>query len=772
MKRRTWILGGVAATGGLVVGWGVMPARSRKGSPELMLPIDGEIGLNGWIKITPDNFVVLAMARSEMGQGVHTALPMLVAEELDVPLTQVRIEQAGHDKIYGNVAMFVGGLPLHPKDEHTSMSRGSKWAVGKIARELGINATGGSSSVSDAWEPLRQAAAVARGSLLGAASLEWKLPVAELVTKDGIISHASGKRATFAELAKTAAITPPASVAPKAAQDWKLIGTSAMRADVPAKVFGLAVYGIDVREKDLLFAAVRMAPALGGQPGRIDSTQAMSLAGAVRIVQLPADAGSTAGFAVVGTSYWHASRAADAVQADWRSPPSGAADSDAIWSALASAASERDGYEFHSRGDVESQLFYYGAMGKNSASRPGTTPKGAKIVKATYYAPYLAHATLEPMNCTARVSDAGVEIWAPTQVPGIARAIAARIAGVREDRVKVHVTLLGGGFGRRLEVDFVAQAVRVAMECNGRPVQLIWSREQDTTHDVYRPAQACEAIAAIDNAGVVTALRIRTAGDAITPRWLERTQSPLGGPIDTPDKTTSEGLFDMPYGFEHQTISHKATRSGVPIGFWRSVGHSQNAFFGESLIDEIAHAAGIDPLVFRQNNLSHSPRHLAVLNLAAEKAGWDKPAQAGRKRGIAIHESFDSIVAQVAEVSAVAGQIRVHRVVCAIDCGAVVNPGIVAQQMESSVVFGLTAALHGAITIKAGQVQQQNFNDYPMIKLAQAPVVETHIVKSTSPPTGVGEPGLPPLAPAVANAWFALTKARLRNLPLVPVGSS
>jgi isoquinoline 1-oxidoreductase beta subunit len=343
--------------------------------------------------------------------------------------------------------------------------------------------------------------------------------------------------------------------------------------------------------------------------------------------------------------------------------------------------------------------------------------------------------------------------------------MAAQVAGVPQEDVTVHLTLLGGGFGRRLEADYVAQAVRVAMDCGGAAVQLIWPREEDTTHDFYRPMQVARLRASIDGQGAVTTLRIKSAGDAITPRWMERGLPALSGPMDVPDKTTAEGLFDLPYGFANQHMEHVATRMGVPVGYWRSVGHSHNAFFSECFIDELAVETRQDPLEFRRRLLTGAPRHLAVLNLAAEKAGWGGKLPAGRAQGLALHESFGSVVAQVAEVSAEAGLPRVHRVVCAVDCGTVVNPNIVAQQMEGAIVFALTAALHGRIDIQEGVVRQANFPAYPMVRMKQAPRVETWLVSSERPPSGVGEPGVPPLAPALANAWFALTGQRRRALP-------
>ena len=754
MKRRTWLLSALGATGALVVGWGVLPARSRLGTPDLMLPTEGDVALNGWIKVTADGGVVLAMPRSEMGQGVHTALAMLVAEELDVPLSRVKLEQAGPSKIYGNVAMFVGSLPFHPLDSEgdhkPALVRTGEWMVGKVARELGVTVTGGSSSMADAWVPLREAAATARASLLQAAATQWGVPVAELTVMDGVVAHASGKSSHYGTFAKAAAGTTPSHVVLKDRKDWTLIGQPAMRSDIPAKTNGTAQFGIDVRQPGMLFASIRMAPMLGGSVKTLDTKAALAMPGVERVVSLDAAAGSTAGFAVVGKTTWHAKQAAQAVNVQWEQRAAGPLDTTRIEEALEAQTKTDQGTAFFTQGDT--------AKAEASAK---------KVMSAVYRAPYLAHATMEPMNCTVQVKDGKVEIWAPTQVPGMAREAAAKVAGVDVDKVTLHVTLLGGGFGRRLEVDSVVQAVRVAMETGGRPVQLLWSREEDMTHDFYRPMHVASLHAALDAEGSVQSLRIQSAGDAITPRWMERGLPALAGPVDMPDKTTSEGLFDLPYGISHQRMSHVATRMGVPVGFWRSVGHSHNAFFSECFIDELAATAGKDPVAFRAQLLTNAPRYLAVLQLATSKADWGSKLPEGHAHGVALHESFGSIVAEVAEVSIQDGKPRVHKVVCAIDCGTVINPNTVAQQMESAVIFGLTAALFGKIDIQNSVVQQSNFPTYPMVQLAQAPVVQTFIVPSNRPPSGVGEPGVPPIAPAVGNALFALTGKRQRSLPLV-----
>jgi isoquinoline 1-oxidoreductase beta subunit len=623
-----------------------------------------------------------------------------------------------------------------------------EWMVGKIARELGINATGGSSSLADAWDTVPVAAAAARAGLLGAAAARWQLPLNELSLQDGRVLHASGKSAHFGELASSA-LQSPAPVQLKNRRHWTVIGQSTPRLDTPEKVNGTARFGLDVRLPGMLFAAARMCPMLGGNLASLDAKAALALPGVKKLVMLEAQAGSTAGFAVVANSSWQALKAVQAVQVQWQQRAHGALDSTHIQQQLLEQLKTQPGHVFYETGDA--------AAAESRADQ---------LLEATYSAPYLAHATMEPMNCTAQWKNGYLNVWAPTQVPGFARDVAARVAGVAADRVTLHVTYLGGGFGRRLEVDSVAQAVRVAMACDGLPVQLLWSREEDMGHDFYRPLHVAQLRAALDAQGHASSLRIHSAGDAITPRWLERGLPALASPLDTPDKTTAEGLFDLPYGFNHQHMAHVATHSGVPVGFWRSVGHSHNAFFSESFVDELAHAAKADPLAYRRGLLKNAPRHLAVLNLAADQAGWGTAVPAGHARGLALHESFGSIVAQVLEISLQDEKPRVHSVHCAIDCGTAINPGLVAQQMESAVVFGLTAALFGRIDIQDGVVQQSNFHNYQMLTMAQAPAVFTWIVPSTRAPAGVGEPGVPPLAPALANALFALTGQRLRALPL------
>ena len=749
MKRRTILLSALGAGSALLVGWGVAPPRSRLGSADSMLPTQGSVGLNGWIKIGEDGSVALAMPRSEMGQGVHTALAMLAAEELDIALDKVRLEQAGPDALYGNVAAVLAFLPFHPQQteegKRSATVKTAQWLTAKVGRELGLIMTGGSSSVADAWEPVRLAAASARSGLAQAAAAQWQVPVGELVFKQGKISHTSGKEGHFGQFAAAAAKLNPGAVSPKARKDWKLIGSPAPRTDLWAKSSGSATSGLDVRLPNMVFAAVRLCPMIGGSVQSVDSAAALALPGVLKVIPLKPSHGANDGLAVVGKTTWHARQGAEALQVQWAQRPQGALDTKQAAEQLQDQLAKEEGYTFHER---------------------GTPPASGDTLSATYSAPYLGHMTMEPMNCTAWLQDGKLSLWAPTQVPEAAREAAAKAAGLPLAKVEIHITLLGGGFGRRLEVDYVVLAAQVAMALPGQPVQLSWSREEDSTHDFFRPMHVAQLQASHDGLGQVQSLQIKSAGDSISPRWMERALPAFAGPFDAPDKTDSEGLFDLPYGFAHQKMAHVATKVGIPVGFWRSVGHSHNAFFSESFIDELAAKAGTNPLAFRQQWLQDAPRHLAVLNLAAEKAQWGKTLPEGQAQGIALHESFGSIVAQVARVSLEGGALRVHEVFCAIDCGTVVNPAIVAQQMEGSVVFALSAALWGEVDIVQGEVQQRNFHQHYVVGMAHAPQVHTYIVPSERTPAGVGEPGVPPLAPAVANAVFALNGKRLRSLPL------
>jgi isoquinoline 1-oxidoreductase beta subunit len=748
LTRRGFLLGGVLAGGAMLVGWGVQPPRQRLHAAEQLDLGAGTVGLNGWIAIAPSGAVSVVVPRSEMGQGVHTALPMLVAEELDVPLSAVRIAQAPIDKIFANLTVLRENLPFHP-DDSGSTHQGAQWLMAKLGRELGIMFTGGSTSVKDAWMPMREAGAVARAMLLKAAAEEWKLPVARLATEDGFVLHPDGRRAGYGALASRAARVgagiEAGDVRLKEPHAFRLIGKPLARLDSPAKVTGAARFGIDARVPGMVYAAVKMTPVLGATLLGYEAERVASMPGLLQLVPLPGvpgeRSGAGAGVAVVATSWWRASQAAQALPVRWDLGTAEQLSTEAVFEGFARALDEESGYVYHETGSQDVAAV-------------------ALTVSAEYRAPYLAHAAMEPVNCTAQVADGKVRLWASTQVPSIAVDVAARVAGVDRADVTIEVMLLGGGFGRRLEVDMVAQAVTVALALGGKPVQLIWSREDDTTHDVYRPAALARFRAHLDAGGNILAWDNKSASDAIGHQYFPRN---LGLPGVGPDKTTAEGEYDMQYAIANQRIAHVIVDSPVPVGYWRSVGHSHNAFFKEAFLDEVAHAARRDGVEFRRALLKQHPRALAVLDAAVARAGEPAP---GRAHGVALHRSFGSTVAQVAEVSVDGAQIRVHRVVCAIDCGLVVNPNIVAQQVESGVLFGLSAALHGEITLKEGRVQQSNFGDYPVLRMSEAPHVETIIMPSAAHPEGVGEPAVPPIAPAVASAVFKLTGQRLRSLPL------
>ena len=741
-SRRRFLLGGLGVTGAMIVGWGFMPPRQRLTLWNPLASTEDLIPLNGWIRIAKDNSIMLAMPRSEMGQGVHTALPMMVAEELDVPLSMVNIEQAPVDKIFGNVSMLADGLPFHPEDDGI-IKNTAVWLTSKFARELGLNVTGGSSSMKDAWSSMRIAAATARRMLIEAAAKKWRVKQRDCVSDGGFITHKiSGRRESYGELAALAAFSEPEDVRPKDPKNYRIIGTDQPRRDTPVKVNGSAVFGIDARPQGLIYAAVTMSPTIGGRVKSFDAAPVLGMPGVLHALDYSADAQAAAGVAVLARTWWQAKKALAAMPIVWEAGPHVGLSTETVFADLKKKLDTEEGFTYFKRGDMDS------------------VKAGAKLIKAEYRAPFLAHATMEPINCTAQVWNGKVNLWVSTQVPTLCIAAAAQVAKVDKDQVSLTVTYLGGGFGRRLEVDMVRQAVAIAMSAGGSPVQVIWSREDDMTHDMYRPAAIASFTAALNGAGNVLSWDNKSAGGSVTQQVIERS---FGLEVRGPDKSAAEGEFDLPYEIPNQKVVHVITPTPVPLGFWRSVGHSHNAFFTESFIDELAHATGKGPIDFRRVLLQEHPRHLAVLNAAVSLAGT--PAE-GHAHGVALHQSFGSIVAQVAEVSIDGGLIRVHKVSCAVDCGIAINSNLISQQMESAVTYGLTAALMGEITIKAGKVEQSNFHDYPLLRMNQMPVVETVVMDSSEPPEGMGEPGVPPIAPAVANAVFILTGKRLRSLPL------
>lgn len=746
LNRRSFLIAGAALSGGLLVGCGRPGGRERLGEGALLPTQGDEVALNGWVKIAPDGKVTVAVPRAEMGQGVLTALPQLLIEELDARWEDVVVEQAPVARIYANAALLLNVVPFTSDDDGV-LARVARASVQRMGYALSLQVTGGSSSVRDAWEPMRVAGATARAMLVAAAARRWQASARDCHVEAGQVIHAkTGARLGFGELAAQAAkLAPPEDVPLKDPSRYRLIGKPIPRTDITGKVDGSAVYGIDVMPEGLVHAAIAQPPVFGTAIEALDGKAALQRKGVLKVLRIPQ------GAVVVADNWWRAKQALAHVRITWARGADEQVTSAGIARRFKDELAANEG-------------FSYGARGDGDADPQAAFGQAAKVVEAQYWAPYLAHAALEPVNCVARVKDGRVEVWCGTQSPSLAKWKAAQVAGVDQDKVTLHVPFLGGGFGRRLEVDMVEQAVAIAMQLDGRPVKLLWSREEDMQHDMYRPAALSDFKAALDAQGRVLAWRNRVVAQSVGQGSVRRLMPSMAA--DMPDKNQIEGAFDIPYDVGHIDVRQIRPQVHVPVGSWRSVGHSYNAFFTESFADELAHAAGQDPLAWRRARLGRHPRHRAVLALAAAKAGWGQPLPAGRARGIALHESFGSICAQVAEVSVAGGQVRVHRVVCAIDCGVVVNPDTVAAQMQSGIVYGLSAALFGEITLAAGRVEQASFPSYDAVRLAQMPVIETHIVPSTAAPGGVGEPGTPPIAPAVCNALFALTKQRVRALPI------
>ena len=601
MKRRVFLLAGAGVAGALIVGWGVRPPRARLNADSASMPLArGEVQLNGWLKISTEGVVTIAVPRAEMGQGVYTALPMLVAEELGCDWSQVAFAQAPVDKMYGNVEVMAANAAGHPDERGTTVPEIKAWIARKVGRELGIMITGGSSSVKDAWEPMRNAGAAARDMLIQAAAVRFKADAKECKTVKGWVVHSSGLKASFGELAAAAAkLTPSLPVKLKDAKDFTIIGKNLPRLDTRAKVTGQAEFGLDVRLPNMLYATIRMAPVFGAGWAKFYANGAETMPGVKAVLPVnPGMAGAQCGIAVIAEAWWQAKCAADALDIVWdtgsakhHGKTSAGLDSAAIFNDYRKALDAGSAHTYFSRGKMGEALAL-----------------SIQEVSAEYRVPYLAHATMEPQNCTAWIRDDGeVEVWAPTQAPSIAQWIAAKAAGVKTHQVTVHSTFLGGGFGRRGEMDMVVQAVELAKTTGGRPVQLIWSREEDTTHDMYRPAALAQLTAGLDGAGNVVWWRSKSASGSVIHSITGR----MGFPPAGPDRTSAEGLADKVYEIPHVRIEHVQVDHPVPLGPWRSVGHSQNAFFAEHFLDELAARTGQDPLDYRRNLLKNHPRHLA-----------------------------------------------------------------------------------------------------------------------------------------------------------------
>jgi isoquinoline 1-oxidoreductase beta subunit len=688
-------------TSSLVIGFTLPAAVAR------MAEAADEFKPNAYLRIRSDNRITVVVGLSEMGQGVHTAIPMLVAEELDADWSRVRVEQAPVDQAFIN--------PI-----------------------FGIQATGGSTSVNGAWEPMRKAGAAAREMLLAAAAKSWGVDPSQCRTERGAVIGPNGKKLSYGQLTSRAAKQPvPKEPKLKSAGDFKIIGQPLKRLDTPQKVNGSGKYGMDVRLPGMLTAVMARPPVPGGKAVSVDDSAAKKVKGVRQVVQIPQ------GVAVLADGYWPAKKGRDALVIQWDGGPNAGLSSDGVTKML-TEATQREGKVARNEGDI------------GSAS-------GEKKLEAVYEAPYLAHACMEPMNATAWVKKESIEIWAGTQSQGPNQGILSHVASVDPKKVKVNTMLLGGGFGRRFAPDFTIAAT-ILSKIAGKPVKLVYSREDDMRGYFYRPASVTRFTGALDASGNPVSFTARVASPSIM-----EASGFMKLPPDGVDSFGVEGVKDVPYDIPNLRVEYSRQEPGVQVWFWRSVGHSQNIFFSESFIDEMANAAGKDPFEFRRSLLGKQPRYKGVLEMAAAKAGWGNALPQGVHRGIAVAQSFGSYVAEVAEVSLDGeGRPKVHRVVAAVDCGEVVNPEIVKRQCESAIVYGLTALLYGKITFKDGAVEQGNFDTYPMLRMNEMPKVEVHIVQSTAHATGMGEPGLPPLAPAVTAALFKATGKRIRKLPIDP----
>ncbi len=700
--RRDFLKVSALAGGGLVLSISLPGCGRQK-------PAGAAVGgmPNAWLRIGGDNRITVLVDRSEMGQGVYTALPMLLAEELEVPLAAVAVEAAPPGAAYVNAM-------------------------------IGVQITGGSTSVRDAWQRLREAGATARVMLIQAAAAQWDVDPAECRVDAGQVFNADGDALTYGELAEAASKLPvPKDVALKAPDRFALIGTRAKRTDTPGKVDGTAQFGLDVRLPGMLYASLVQCPELGGTVRSVDAAAAEAMPGVRRVLT------TGNGVAVVADHYWQARQAREALRIEWGAGPNARLDSRQIAATLAKAAQPGSGIAVRSDGDAASAI--------NGAAR---------VLRATYKLPLLAHATLEPMNCTADVRADGCDLYAGTQWQDAAQATAAKAAGLAPAQVRVHTTLLGGGFGRRLEMDFIPAAVE-ASKAVGKPVQVIWTREDDMTHDTYRPPAHDLAAGALDKDGRLIAWQLHLVSPSVTARMFP-------GAVADPkvaDPFAVEAAHNYPYDVPNVSVDYLRQEIGIDVGYWRSVSHALNCFVAESFMDELAHAAKKDPFEFRRELLGKQPRFRRVLEEAAAMAGWGQPP-AGRHQGIALMEGYGTYLAQVAEVSVAGGTLKVHRVFCAVDCGQMVNPAIVESQIESGIVFGLTAALWGEITFDRGRVRETNFDRYRLLRLNEAPVIEVRLLESREAPGGVGEPSTSVVAPAVCNAVFAATGRRLRELPI------
>jgi isoquinoline 1-oxidoreductase subunit beta len=706
LDRRTFLKTGAAAGGGLVVACyvPVLSAQEQKPKPEPIAPF-------AYIKIASDETVTIVANHSEMGQGVYTSLPMLLNEELEADWSKIRVEAAPVDAIYN-----------HPI--------------------FGIQMTGGSTTTAAEWDHYRKLGAAGRMVLVEAAAQKWNVPVRSCHVGKGFVIHAAtSRKASYGSLVDAASkLSVPADIALKEPKNFTLIGKPTRRLDTPPKTNGTAQFGLDVVVPGMMTAVISRCPVFGGKVLSFDATDAQQVPGVKAVLQVPT------GVAVIAERFWPAKLGRDKLKVKWDEGDNAGLSTTKMLS------------------DFSAQSASPGAIAKKVGDPQSAMASASKKIAAEYDVPYLAHAMMEPLNCVVDLKEDSCEIWTGTQFETIDRANAAKAAGLLPEKVKINTTLLGGGFGRRANPtsDFVVEAVQVAKVAKA-PVKVVWTREDDMQGGWYRPMWHDRVAAGLDASGNPIAWTHTIVGQSIMAGTLFESLMIKDGV----DSASVEGAADLLYGIPNLQVDLHSPKVGVPVQWWRSVGHSHTGFSVEAFLDEVAHAGGKDPYRLRQDLLAKQPRMLAVLNVAAQKAGWGKALPQGVGRGIATHFSFDSYVAQVIEASVTKdGTVRVHRVVCAVDCGRVVNPDTVKAQMEGGINFGLTAALKTEITLENGRVQQSNFNDYPMLRMFEAPAIEVFIVPSEEKPTGVGEPSVPPVAPALTNAIFAATGKRIRRLPI------
>jgi isoquinoline 1-oxidoreductase subunit beta len=702
LSRRNFLITSAAVGGGLVLSLNLPFGEAKAVGTDSFAP-------NAFIRIGTDGQIVLTMPYVEMGQGTYTSIPMLIAEELEVGLKQVRLEHAPpNEKLYAN--------PM-----------------------LGVQATGNSNAIRGAWKPLREAGAVARVMLIAAAAKRWDVDARSCHAHEGEVIHTSTwRKLEYGELAADAARVPiPKDVTLKRPDEFNLIGTPAKRLDASGKVNGSVVYGIDARPFGVKIATLAQSPVFGGRLKSVDDAAARGVKGVRQIVRLD-DA-----VAVVADHMGAAKKGMEALKIEWE---------EGTHAGLSTEDVARE---------LEQATLKAGPVAQNIGDTEKAMASAATRVEASYQLPFLAHAAMEPMNCTVHYRGSECEIWVGTQAIARVQAMAAKAAGLPVDKVIVHNHLIGGGFGRRLEADGAVRAVEIAKQIDG-PVKVVWTREEDIQHDMYRPYWVDRIAAGLDKDGKPIAWINRFAGSSVIARWLPPAFK------DGLDPDTTEGAIDLVYALPNFHVEYvRIEPPGIQTAFWRSVGPSHNVFVAESFIDELAAAAGQDAVAYRRALLDHNPRAKAVLDLAAEKAGWSSPLPKGRGRGIALQYVFGSYLAQIAEVEvAKDGSVRVYRVVCAMDCGTVINPDTVQAQIQSGVIFGVTAALYGEITLKKGRVEQTNFDTYQMLRINEAPAIEVHVIRSAEPPGGMGEAGTSGIVPAIANAVFAATGKRLRKMPI------